>query len=81
MGAVVKAGSPRLRRYKVMPDSGYFVDHRTTNNESVIAAQFKSIFELSNASATVPPNCVAAHQYVPFFGGSIFAIFALDWVS
>lgn len=48
------------RGQKVLPDSGYFVDHPSTLNEPVIETQFKSIFELSNATATVPRACVAA---------------------
>lgn len=60
--SVLKTKSPQLTKYKVLPDSGYFVDHATTFGEPVIEDQFKSIFKLSNATTTVPASCLATQK-------------------
>ena len=56
----LKAECPELTKYKVLPDSGYFVEHNSTRDEPVIAEQFQAIYELSNAS--VPPACLQNAQ-------------------
>ena len=38
----LRAELPALAKFKVLPDSGYFVDHLSTRGEPVIEEQFKS---------------------------------------
>ena len=56
--AFVKKAAKALTKYKVLPDSGFFVDHLSTRGERVIEDQFRAIHAFSNAS--LPPACLAA---------------------
>ena len=56
--AYLKKTAKALAKYKVLPDSGFFVDHLSTRGEPVIEHQFRSIYAFSNAS--LPPACLAA---------------------
>lgn len=62
VGERLRSFSPNLVRYKVAPCSGFFLDHPNAEGISVYTAQMKNIFELSNASAGLNAECIAAHQ-------------------
>ena len=60
VGAFLAKEVPGLRRYKMASDSGFFVDHRNIEGLAVYEEQMRSIFFLSNASAGVNRDCIAA---------------------
>jgi hypothetical protein len=49
-----------LRRFKVLPGSGFFLEHDTVEGKPVYADQIRNIFALSNSTGGVPAGCIAA---------------------
>eukprot|EP01116_Phalansterium_solitarium_P022130 TRINITY_DN7194_c0_g1_i1.p1 TRINITY_DN7194_c0_g1~~TRINITY_DN7194_c0_g1_i1.p1 ORF type:complete len:417 (-),score=140.35 TRINITY_DN7194_c0_g1_i1:98-1348(-) len=49
-----------VQRYGAMPESGFFLLHDSVENVPVYPNEMQYIFTLSNATAGVNPNCIAA---------------------
>jgi hypothetical protein len=50
-----------LRRFKVVPDSGFFLDSPNAEALEVFGPQMKAAFELANATGGLNAACVAKH--------------------
>ena len=61
IGDFLRANSQSVR-YKVVPVSGFFIEHDNVNGESVYQDQMRSLFEMSGAIDGLSPSCIAAQN-------------------
>eukprot|EP00038_Savillea_parva_P008757 m.178978 g.178978 ORF g.178978 m.178978 type:complete len:525 (-) comp14661_c0_seq1:74-1648(-) len=57
---VITAGAPKLSKFRVAPESGFFLQHNNLNGTPVYPDQIKNIFDMSNSSVGVNDACIAA---------------------
>lgn len=58
----LRATSPLLRKYKVAPMSGMFLEHANLYGEPVFTREMQHVFELANSTAGANKDCVAAFK-------------------
>eukprot|EP01147_Barroeca_monosierra_P004998 gene4997-6947_t len=54
----VDTKSPALVNFKALAFSGFFLKHNNVKDKPVYPEQMKAIFELSNATSSIPANCL-----------------------
>ena len=62
VGDFLEANTQPGLRYKVVPVSGFFIEHHNALGQNVFEHQIQILFELSNAIDGVDPACIAAQS-------------------
>jgi len=56
----IAASAPGLAKFRVAPDSGFFLFHESIAGVPVYPDQIKNVVEMSNATSGLNPQCIAS---------------------